>query len=753
MARTDESVEREQLRAPSVLLTKLHPPALRSQTVARGRLLERLRADRGIRLIVVAAPAGSGKTTLLGTWRELEAERRSIAWLSVDDGDNDPVVFWSHVVEALRRVCPTLETPRRPEVVGAARIMDDVLPDLVNRLTEEGDVTLVLDDFHRLRAGTSRDSVAWLAQHAPSSFQLVVLTRSDPALPLATLRAHGQLLELHADELGFSADEADLLLNDRLDLGLARGDVEELVARTEGWPAGLYLAALSLRAAEDRHAFVNRFGGANRHVVAFLVDEVLEAHDVALQTLMLHCSVLERLCGPLCDALLERDDSAEQLTELAHTNLFLVPLDERGEWYRFHHLFRQLLRVQLEAREPDLAPTLHRRAYAWHRDNGSIDAAIEHALEAGAFVEARELITSRWFYYTQVGRHATVVAWLERFPLPIRRQDAGLLLVEAWVLMLDGQRDAAAGSIEAVEELRPLDEGPLPDGFSSLEASLATLQGMITWGDLHAAAASARRAAELEGPTAPSRALICVAGGWCLFFLGEFEEADRWLAEAADPALELEQWRVAVSALVGRSLIADALGRRDEQALFASEAAALERERGIAGVDHELPIALGAVLESRGELEDALSSFERAVAVLRDDGQPPSLALALTRQAGVLRALRRDDAAQAVVEEARRVVASCPDPGALTSWLADVERPRRARRRRQSAELSERELTVLRALSGSLSEREIAREFYLSHSTIHTQARSIYRKLGVSSREDAVLRARELGLLRGFSPR
>jgi ATP/maltotriose-dependent transcriptional regulator MalT len=353
MARTDESVEREQLSAPPVLLTKLHPPALRNQTVARGRLLERLRPDRGVRLIVVAAPAGSGKTTLLGTWRELEAERRSIAWVSLDDGDNDPVVFWSHVVEALRRACPTLETPRRPELVGAAHIMDDVLPDLVNRLTEEGDVTLVLDDFHRLRPGTSRDGVAWLAQHAPSSFQLVVLTRSDPALPLATLRAHGQLLELHADELGFSADEADLLLNDRLELGLARDDVEELVARTEGWPAGLYLAALSLRAAEDRYAFVNRFGGANRHVVAFLVDEVLEAHDVALQTLMLRCSVLERLCGPLCDALLERDDSAEQLAELARTNLFLVPLDERGQWYRFHHLFRQLLRVQLEARESE----------------------------------------------------------------------------------------------------------------------------------------------------------------------------------------------------------------------------------------------------------------------------------------------------------------------------------------------------------------------------------------------------------------
>jgi LuxR family transcriptional regulator, maltose regulon positive regulatory protein len=741
------SVEREELREPSVLLTKLHPPALRNQTVARERLLKRLQPKRGVRLVVVAAPAGSGKTTLLGTWREAEATRRAIGWVSLDEGDNDPVVLWSHVLEALRRACPTLETPRGPDVVGAARIIDSVLPDLVNRLMEQGDVTLVLDDFHCLRSGTSRESVAWLAEHGPPSFQLVVLTRSDPALPLAALRAHGELLELHADELAFSADEADLLLNDRLDLGLARYDVDDLVDRTEGWPAGLYLAALSLRGSEDRHAFVNRFGGDNRHVVAFLVDEVLEAHEVALQVLMLRCSILERLCGPLCDALLERDDSAEQLTELARTNLFLVPLDDRGEWYRFHHLFRQLLRVQLDARDPGLSPTLHRRAYAWHRDNGSADEAIEHALEAGAFDEARELITSRWFYYTQVARHATVVAWLERLPLSIRQQDAGVLLVQAWVLMLNGQRRAAAASVEAVERLRPLDEGPLPDGFSSLEASLAVLQGMITWGDFRASAESARRAAELEGPTAPSRAVISVAGGWCLYFLGEFDEADRWLADAAEPALKLEQWRVAVSALVGRSLVAEALGQKDEQTLFASRAAALEREHGIEGVDNELPVALGAASQSRGELEDALSTFEHAAGVLRHAGQPASLALALIRKAAVLRALDKDAAAATVVEDARGVIASFRDPGMLSSWLAEVERAPRARRRTDGAALSERELAVLRALTGPLSQREIAREFYLSHSTIHTHTRSVYRKLGVSSRAEAVLRARELGLL------
>jgi LuxR family maltose regulon positive regulatory protein len=205
VASIDESAQKHIRGAPFVLLTKLHPPATRNQTVARDRLLERLRPEPGVRLIVVAAPPGSGKTTLLGTWRETEAERRAIGWVSLDEGDNDPVVLWSHVLEALQRACPSLDVRRRPELVGAARIVNAVLPDLVNGLTEQGDAALVLDDFHRLRSGPSRDSVAWFVEHAPPSFQLVVSTRSEPALPLAALRAHGELLELRADELGFSA--------------------------------------------------------------------------------------------------------------------------------------------------------------------------------------------------------------------------------------------------------------------------------------------------------------------------------------------------------------------------------------------------------------------------------------------------------------------------------------------------------------------------------------------------------------------
>ena len=377
-------------------MTKLHPPAGRTQTLARDRLFERLRAGAGTKVTLVAAPAGCGKTTLLGTWREAEEATRPVAWLSLDEGDNDPVVLWSYVLAALRGECPTLEVTASPELVGASRIVDTFLPELVNELTALGDAALVLDDFHRLTSGPARDSVAWFIDRAPSTFQLVVATRSEPALPLAALRAHGELLEVRAEDLGFTPAEADVLLNDRLELELEPEYVHDLVERTEGWAAGLYLAALSLRAVDDRHAFVSRFGGGSRYVVDFLVDEVLEAHDPEMQALMLRSSVLERLCGSLCDAVVEQEGSDELLAALSRANLFLLPLDDRGEWYRFHHLFAQLLRVELEHREPGLAPTLHRRAFTWHRDNGLVDQAIEHALKADAFAEAGDLIATTW---------------------------------------------------------------------------------------------------------------------------------------------------------------------------------------------------------------------------------------------------------------------------------------------------------------------------------------------------------------------
>ena len=737
----------EQSVRPALVLTKLHPPPGREQTVARERLVDRLAPRPGVKLTVVAAPAGCGKTTLLGMWRESESSRRPIGWVTLDEGDDDSVVLWSHVLEALRRACPDMGELPSPGVVGAGRIVDVFLPRLVNALIEQGDITLILDDFHRLSSGAARDSVGWLVEHAPSTFQLVLASRREPALALGVLRARGQLVELRADELSFTSAEARELLNGRLELGLRRADVNRLVERTEGWPAGLYLAGLSLGGVHDRHEFVSTFGGTSRHVVDFMVSEVLEAHDPAMQELMLRSSILGRLCGPLCDALLQKEGNAEQLRELARTNLFLIPLDDPGEWYRFHHLFAQLLRVQLEHRDPGLAPSLHRHAFEWHRDRGSVDEAIEHALQAGAFAGAADVVAGAWPEYVSVNRHATVVAWLERLPPEQVRQDSRLLLVAAWVFSLLGEREPAAEAIAAIEQLDELDEGPLPDGFSSVEAGLATLRGCLTWGDVGNGTRNARRAAELEGPGSRWRSAVCFAVGTQAYHAGDLDEADRWLAESAVLARARGHWSTATSALAYGSLVAGERGRVDDQTRLANEAVQLGREHGFDEMEPEVRLASGASLAALGKIEQALTIIEQSLVALRLQRHPLPLMLGLLRYIALLQAAGRDEAAAAAIAEANSVIDSCVDLATLPQRLAALERPARTPPRNGDAALSDRELVILKMLAGSLTKREIGRELYLSHNTVSSHTKSIYRKLGASSRADALAQARRTGIL------
>jgi len=456
----------EPMRSAPLLLTKLHPPLRREQTVVRERLVESLRPRAGVKLTVVAAPAGSGKTTLLGTWRDSESEVRPVAWLTLDEGDNDPVVLWLHVVEALRRARPEI-TDLLPASANAPRVVDGVARELVNELAEQDAIVLVLDDFHQLSKGPARESIAWLIDNAPSTFRLVLGTRSEPSLPLAAMRARGELLELRAAELAFTPDEADALLNARLGLGLAREDVHRLVEQVEGWPAGIYLAGLSLAVVGDRHTFVQSWGGMSRDVVDFLVDEVLEAHDSETQSLMLRSSVLERLSGSLCDEVLQTEGSASLLAQLARTNLFLLPLDDVGEWYRFQHLFAQLLRVELEHREPGVTQMLNRRAYSSYRSRGLMGEAIRHAQQARAYRDAADAIEEVWLTIASTGRHATVLGWLDGFPEEFARADPALLLIRAWMSSLAGDRDDAASAVALLEDMRWPADRPLPDGSGS----------------------------------------------------------------------------------------------------------------------------------------------------------------------------------------------------------------------------------------------------------------------------------------------
>jgi LuxR family maltose regulon positive regulatory protein len=353
--------------------------------VPRPRLLARLAEGIGRGLTVVGTPAGFGKTTMLGDWAR--RSRWPTAWLSLDAGDNDPARFWRYVAAALERARPGIDAPVMALLRGPQRPpLEAVATAVINELTplpEKGGVVLVLDDYHVIEAPPVHDSVTFLLDRLPPGLRLVLSSRADPPLPLARLRARGQLAELRADDLRFTVAETAAFLREATGLDLPAASVAALQDRTEGWAAGVQLAALSLRGHADPAGFVATFAGSHRYLLDYLTEEVLAGQPQQVLRFLLETSVLDRLCGPLCDAVTGRPGSREMLEELDRANLFVVPLDEVRQWWRYHHLFADLLRARLERKRPAALPGLHHAAAAWHEKHGFADDAVRHALAAG----------------------------------------------------------------------------------------------------------------------------------------------------------------------------------------------------------------------------------------------------------------------------------------------------------------------------------------------------------------------------------
>ncbi len=399
--------------------TKLFLPSLRPGLVPRPRLRERLDRGLGAKLMLVSAPAGFGKSTLLVEWLAAAESRAGAtvrgAWLALDAADNDPARFWRYVVAAIRTALPgvgedalTLLDESRPPPVEVA------LTTLVNELAAaEVDVVLLLDDYHVIDAPAIHEGMAFLLAHQPDRLHLVLATRSDPPLPLPRLRARGDLVEVRAADLRFTTDEAASYLNEVMGLDLGPADVQALEGRTEGWIAALQLAALSMTGREDVSAFITGFTGDDRYVVDYLVEEVLQRLPPDVQDFLLRTSVLDRMNGSLCDALTGQVDGRKVLETLERDNLFVVPLDDRRHWYRYHHLFADVLRGRLADERPGLVRELHAVAATWHQQAGDTTEAIRHSLLGQDFERAARLVESVVRAFRRDRREATLRSWLE----------------------------------------------------------------------------------------------------------------------------------------------------------------------------------------------------------------------------------------------------------------------------------------------------------------------------------------------------
>lgn len=451
-------------RQHSLLATKLRPPHLRARLVRRPRLTAHLDDALQHKLTLVSAAAGSGKTTLLSEWRDTAGQQRwPIAWVSLDKGDNDPVRFWSYVAAALdafqpgisRTTLMSLHATPLPDLSvmqdGRARL-ESILAALVNEVaTLPRDVVAVLDDYHAIESSAVHDSLAYWLEHVPDCVHLVIASREDPPLPLARLRVRGELAEIRGTDLRFTQDEVATYFNEVMGLRLPDEDIATIEARTEGWIAGLQMAALSMQGRQDTVGFVAAFAGSHRFVADYLITEVLQRQPENVQSFLLQTSVLDRLNGPLCDAVTGRQDSQRMLERLDAANLFVIPLDDERRWYRYHHLFGEWLRTQLNRTHPDLAPDLHRRACDWHERNGLVADAIYHACAMRDFELAARLVERAARPTWMRGEVGILLDWLKALPEAIIRSRPRLGLAYAWALVITNHLDRAEEYLRGAE--------------------------------------------------------------------------------------------------------------------------------------------------------------------------------------------------------------------------------------------------------------------------------------------------------------
>jgi len=723
-----------------VIATKLFRPIPRHQTVQRGRLHDVLRQGNTLPLTLIVAPPGWGKSTLVADW--LVHDRVAAGWVSLDSGDDDPKRFWRYLLLATGETgSPAGAVALRRLEMAGSDVLRDVLPVFVNELAaSRGSLALVLDDYHMVSSRQVHESVATLLDRCPPQLHLIILTRADPPLPVSRLRVRGQLAEIRAEHLRFSLGEAREFFNDRLDDPLPETDVHRLLNRTEGWPAGLQLAALRLQDRTDTSGFIERFTGADWHIVSYLCDEVLDIQTPRIREFLLVTSVLNRICAPLCDALTQRADGEELIGEIHRANLFLIPLDDERRWFRYHHLFGDLLRHELTLHDPGQPTVLHKRA--------------------ADFSLSSQLIAEHWRRPFNAGQVETVRMWLDALPPEVVAADASLSAARVWTALDMGRLEEAGAALDAAE------------ASGQPDAHLAVLRALHMYksGDVGAAG---RRLGEIP-PHAPGTddpfvaTVYRLVQGISWLWLGDFAQARELLIEAARRA-EADGNRLAYIYAQGcRALLAVSRGDlpladtlvRDAESVIARTLSDLHF---VAMFPRLAAARLGI---QRGEWAAAVRASVAAVELGRRGGGRVELAAALLTAAAASRtcpppapgggpdqaevAPGTGSDPRALLAEARGVLRHCPDPGPVVAgWLTDEQRAESVQARQDGLiePLTDRELTILRLLPAPTPQRELASALFVTPNTLRTHLRAIYRKLGAESRDDAVIRARERGLI------
>jgi LuxR family transcriptional regulator, maltose regulon positive regulatory protein len=726
-----------------LLQLKVRPPALRRGLVPRERLVQRLLDAQDMPVALIIAPAGYGKTTLLAQWSE--RDERPFAWVTLDAEDNDPRSLLSAIALALDAVEPVgwdvFEALASPGADGATVALGRLARSLGRR---EQPVVLVLDDLHVLRTRESRRVVTKIWQAFGAGLQLALASRSDAVMQVGRLRAHGLSVELRREDLAMTRSEASMLLH-LAGLELAPEQALTLARRTEGWPAGLHLAALSLREQNGDRPDVEQLAGDDRFVAEYIREELLSELPRAQIEFLTRTSILERLSAPLCDAVLGRRDSADLLPRLARSNVLMAPLDRRDRSYRYHELFAKVLQAELRRLEPGRDVELHRRAAAWCAAHGETDLAIGHAIEGHDLERAGRLLWEGAIRHAARGRRSVIRGWLDRFG------DDDLAAAPLLALAAAGG-SLAAGKLDETERWTGLAAGA-SDDTDVVRAGVALMEAAMGRRGIAEMGSSAARAYELLDETTAWRPVCRLLQGVASHLAGERDKARDLLQDGAH--------RAAASAPIVQALCLAQLvllvteeDDHERATTLAERAMAQIRRCGLEQCPTvALPMAVSAELQARrGQVTEATSEVREALGLLERITDPSPWYAAECRIVLARAALRLKGPAAAgeLLGEARAALGRAPDAVVLRDWLDEASAQVDLALGSTAGEdwsLTSAELRVLRFLPSHLSFREIADRLYVSPNTVKTHARGIYRKLGVSSRATAVDRARGAGLV------
>ena len=722
--------------------TKLRPPASPTRLVQRPRLAHRL--DDGLAnsvpLLLVSAPAGSGKSTLIASWA-LDTER-PVAWLQVEASDSDPASFWSSLVAAIGRCRPEVASVVGPLVIGAQGDGRVVVPAIINALVDVSDpLVVVIDDYHLIDNDSVHRGMERLIDLCPAQLTLIVSTRVDPPFRLGRMRVRNRLCEVRAEHLRFATDEAATLIGAAGD-ELSPERLSNLCSRTEGWAAGLVLAGLSLERALDPDRFVDAFRGDDQLVVSYLSDELLDAMSAGDRQRLLETSVLDHLTGPLIDAVTDSTDGTSWLAETAIRNQLIVRLDSTGEWFRYHHLLRDLLLLEARRAMPQRLAELHGRAADWFAAHGDHHRAVVHRFAAGDIPGAIQLMYVVGPDLLGRGQIRTLRGFLEQAG-EAATTDSACALGWGWCEYLSSHYDSAKRWLDVALDVAPASFDPVIT--APLQINLALGSGDV------ATALECARIATVGGDLWKRPAELATAVGAAYAWAGMHDEAREALTIAVARCKSEQRLTAHILTLVYAAIDEVEQGDKAAAHAAASEAVATAESFGLANY-HGVAPAFAIRGRTASDPEDARTDVAHALELARRATTDLGRAYVLTTCGDTLLDLG-DDAGTALIVEARGWIGRCVDPGIAGRYLALIE----SRHRLASpptdtaclpwAQLTERELAVLRYMPTKLPQRDIASALYVSLNTVKTHSSAIFRKLGVSDRKSAVQAARDRQLL------